>query len=86
VPAALIKGPRALNPSPLLVRGDFDANSLLEFGIMALDAFGDLPRSVKFLFDGWQGLRAPAVNAAVEAWSDDPTSGFATPSMWKGAM
>ena len=39
-----------------------------------------LPPSVKLLFDGWQELRMPAINAAVQALNDDPTSGFTTPS------
>jgi hypothetical protein len=37
------------------------------------------PASVKLLFGGWQGLRMPAINAAVQALNDDPTSGFTTP-------
>ena len=39
-----------------------------------------LPASVKLLFDGWQELRMPMINAAVQALNDDPTSGFTTPS------
>ena len=46
-----------------------------------LDTWDDdaLPASVKKLLDEWTDLRMSAINLAVQALHDDPTSGFTTP-------
>jgi hypothetical protein len=46
-----------------------------------IDTWNDdtLPSTVKLLYDSWSNLRMPAINLAVQALNDDPTSGFTTP-------
>ena len=46
-----------------------------------LDTWDDdaLPASVKLLLGEWTDLTMSAINPAIQALNDDPTSGFTTP-------
>ena len=81
-------GPHALNPSPLLIRGGFEAatkvaalstaeiQQTLDAWPVDLDA---LPASVRAACDSWARLRLGPIDLAIRDLDADPNQGFTTP-------